>query len=103
MLRIRRDDVVAVISGKDKGKTGKVLEILTPQSRAIVENLNIVKKARRKTKQDQQGGIVGIEASIHLSKLMLVCKQCNKPVRFKVSVLKDKSRIRLCKKCGAAI
>ncbi|MFA5060414.1 MAG: 50S ribosomal protein L24 [Candidatus Omnitrophota bacterium] len=103
MLRIRRDDMVAVISGKDKGKRGKIIQILPAQSRAIVEGANLVKKARRKTRQDQQGGIVAIEAPIHMSNIMLVCKQCDKPVRFKTATLKDGSKIRECKKCGAAI
>jgi large subunit ribosomal protein L24 len=103
MLRIKKNDIVAAIAGKDKGKRGKVLEILTSKSRAVVENLNVVKKARRRTKQDQQGGIVSIEASIHLSNLMLVCKQCDRPVKFKVSILKDGAKIRECKKCGATI
>lgn len=103
MLRIRKDDIVSVIAGKDKGKTGKVLEVLPSQARALVENINLVKKARRRTQQNQQGGIVDIEMPIHLSNLMLMCKPCNKPVRFRVSVMKDGVKIRECKKCGAAI
>ena len=103
MLRIRKDDIVSVISGKDKGKSGKVLEVYPDQSRALVENLNLAKKARRRTQQNQQGGIADIEIPIHLSKLMLLCKHCNKPVRFKVSVMRDGSKIRECKKCKAAI
>lgn len=103
MLRIKKDDIVAVMNGKDKGKKGKVLEVFTGEGRALVENINLVKKARRRTQQNQQGGIVDIEAPVHLSNIMLVCKQCNKPTRFKVSVLKDGAKIRECKKCGAAI
>ena len=103
MLRIKKNDIVAVIAGKDKGKNGKVLEIFPGESRALVENINLVKKARRRTQQNQQGGIVDIEAKIHLSNLMLVCKQCNKPVRFRVNVLKDGAKVRECKKCGAAL
>lgn len=103
MLRIKKNDVVMVISGKDKGKTGKVLEVYPGVERALVESINFVKKAKRKTQQDQQGGIVDIEAPIHLSNLMLVDKQSNQPTRFKVSVLKDGGKERLSKKSGAVI
>jgi large subunit ribosomal protein L24 len=103
MLRIRKNDFVAVIAGKDKGKRGKVIRIFPFDHRAIVENINIVKKARRRTQQDQKGGIIDIEAPVDMSNLMLVCKQCNRPTRFKVSILKDGAKIRECKKCGAAV
>jgi len=102
MLRIKKNDIVSVIAGKDKGKRGKVIEVLPSLSRAIVENINISKKAVRRTQQNQKGGFVDLEMPIHLSNLMLFCKQCNKPVRFKVSILKDKSKVRECKKCGAS-
>ena len=103
MLRIKKNDIVAVIAGRDKGKKGKVLQIFPDEFRALVENIHLVKKARRRTQQNQQGGIVDIEAKIHLSNLMLICKQCDKPVRFRTAVLKDGTRVRECKKCGAAI
>lgn len=103
MLRIKKNDIVAVMTGKDKGKRGKILEIFPDRSRALVENINLVKKARRRTQENQKGGLVEIEASISMSNLMLICKQCDKPTRFRVSVLKDGSKIRECKKCGAAI
>ena len=103
MLRIKKDDIVAVMAGKDRGKKGKVIEIFSNERRALVENINLVKKARRRTQQNQKGGIVDIEASIHLSNLMLVCKQCNKPAKFKIAVLADGAKIRECKKCGAAL
>ena len=103
MLKIKKNDVAEVVSGKDKGKKGRVLAIFPSERKALVENINVVKKARRRTRQDQQGGIASIEASIHLSNLMLVCKQCDKPVRFKTTSLKDGSKMRECKKCGAAL
>ncbi len=103
MLRIKKNDTVAVLTGKDKGKKGRVIRIFPLESRALVEGINTVKKAQRRSRQDQKGGLIDIEAPVHISNLMLVCKQCNKPSRFKVSVLKDGSRIRECKKCGAAI
>ena len=103
MLRIKKDDLVMVMSGKDKGKSGKILKIFPPIEKAIVEGLNMVKKARRRTKQDQQGGLIDIEAPIHLSNLMLFDKQTNKPVRVKFSILKDGTKVRLSKKTGAVI
>ncbi len=103
MLRIKKNDTVSIIAGKDKGKKGKVLSVSLLEHNVLVEGLNLVKKARRRTQQDQKGGIVDIEAPIHLSNVMLICKQCNKPVRVRFSVLKDKSKIRECKSCGASI
>ncbi|MFH1360262.1 MAG: 50S ribosomal protein L24 [Candidatus Omnitrophota bacterium] len=103
MLRIKRNDMVFVLSGKDRGKQGKVLRIFREKNRAIVENINMVKKARRKTKQDDKGGIIEVEASIELSNLALACKQCNKASRFKVAVLKDRSKVRECTRCGGVV
>ena len=103
MLAIKKNDLVAIISGKDRGKRGKVLHIYPVERRALVENTNLVKKAKRKTQQDQKGGIISIECPIHLSNLMLVCKQCDRPVRFRTNIMKDGAKIRECKKCGAAI
>lgn len=103
MLRIKKNDQVMVIAGKDKGKTGKVLRVIPEQQRAVVEHINLVKKAQRKTQQNQQGGFVNIEAPIHLSNIMLVDKKSNKPTRFGVSILKDGSRVRVSKKSKEVI
>ena len=102
MLKIRKNDLVEVVAGKDKGKKAKVLHVFPGIGRAIVENINLIKKSKRKTQTDQKGGIIEVEAPIALSNLMLVCKQCSKRVRTKVSVLKDGTKIRECKQCGAA-
>lgn len=102
MNRIRKNDTVEVIAGKDKGKKGKVLHVYPGLGRALVENVNMMKKAKRKSQTDQKGGIVEIEALISLSNLMLVCKQCGKRARTKTSVLKDGTKMRECKQCGAA-
>ncbi len=103
MLRIRKDDMVMVITGKDKGKTGKVMRVFPKECRALVENINLVKKAKRRTQQDQKGGITDIEAPIHLSNLMLLDRQNNKGTRFSVDRLKDGSKSRKAKLSGAAI
>ena len=94
MLRIKKNDKVIVIAGKDKGKTGKVIRVIPETNRVVVENINRVKKAQRKTQQNPQGGLIEVEAAIHISNVMLADKS-NKPVRFGTSILKDGSRLRI--------
>lgn len=103
MLRIKKDDQVVVIAGKDKGKTGKVLQVIPEAQRVLVEHVNMVKKAMRKTQTNQQGGIMEIEAPLHISNLMLVDKKTNTPTRFGVSVLKDGTKVRVSKKSAEVI
>ena len=103
MLRIHKNDQVYVLSGKDKGKTGKVLHVLPKEERIVIENINVVKKASRKTQQNPQGGFVSVERSIHISKVMLMDKKSGKPTRFATSVLKDGSKVRISKKSGEVI
>jgi large subunit ribosomal protein L24 len=103
MSRIRKDDQVVVIAGKDKGKTGKVLSVLPERQRAVVENINMMKKTRRKSQKDPQGGVVEIESSIHLSNLMLLDRKTNKPTRVRFQVQKDGTKTRISKKSGEVI
>ena len=103
MLRIRKDDIVKVIAGKDRGKTGKVLSVSPKINKALVEGINFFKKHTRKTQKDQKGGIVEKEMPIAISNLMLICKSCNKAVRIGVATLKDGSRTRVCKICKETI
>jgi large subunit ribosomal protein L24 len=103
MLHIKKDDTVMITVGKDRGKTGKVLRVFPKRQRALVEKLNLVKKAKRRTQQDQQGGFIELEAPIHVSNLMLVDKKTNKPARFSMSILKDGSKIRVSKTSGENI
>jgi large subunit ribosomal protein L24 len=100
MFKIKKNDMVLVISGKDKGKQGKVLEVFPKEKRAIVEKINLVKKAMRPRSQEQRGGIVSVEAPIYLSKLMLICKSCNRPTRVGFKILEDGTKTRICKKCN---
>ncbi len=99
MLRIKKNDIVQAVKGKDKGKKGRVLTVFTDRKRALVEGIQMVKKHKRKTQQDQQGGITSIESSIALSNLMLICKQCNRPTRVGFAVAKDGTKTRVCKAC----
>ncbi len=105
MQKIKKGDTVQVTKGKDAGKKGKVLEILRSRKglRAIVEGINLVKKHKRQTRQDQQGGIVSLEAPINLSNLMIFCKKCDRAVRVGFTLLKDQSKVRSCKSCKETI
>ena len=102
-LSIRKDDTVMVMAGKEKGKTGKILKILTDRDRALVEKVNLVKRHSRPTRSNQQGGILEKEASIHLSNLMIYCAKCTKPVRVGIKFLKDGKKVRSCKKLNEAL
>jgi len=103
MYKIRRDDTVQVIQGEDTGKKGRVLKIFPEEKRALVEGINLVKKHKRKTQQDQQGGVVSIEKPITISKLKLFCKNCNHPTRVGFRILKDGTKSRFCKSCNEVI
>ncbi|HAJ57418.1 MAG TPA: 50S ribosomal protein L24 [Candidatus Omnitrophica bacterium] len=104
MLKIRKGDTVAVLIGKDRGKQGKVMYVLSQEHKALVEGINYVKKAKRRTSQDQQHtGIVQMEKPVAISNLAVVCKNCNAPAKVGFSVLKDKTKARVCKKCSEAI
>jgi len=97
--KIKKNDIVYVLSGKDKGKTGKVFNVNARAGKALVEGINYVKKHMRKTKQDQQGGIVQKESPIQLSNISLLCKTCNKPARMGINTLADGTKSRFCKRC----
>ena len=104
MLRIKRNDIVKVLSGRDKGKTGKVLAVFPKRNRALVEGVNFIKRHTRQTRQDQKGGIVQKESPAQISNLILVCKHCNKPTRIGAKVMgKSSDRARICRKCKEII
>ena len=101
-MTIRKGDTVKVISGKDRGKTGKVLRSVPEKSRVVVEKVNLAKKAMRPTQQNPQGGITTIEAPIHVSNVMLVCPSCGEATRV-ARRREDGKLVRVCKKCGKDI
>ncbi|PIQ87935.1 MAG: 50S ribosomal protein L24 [Candidatus Omnitrophica bacterium CG11_big_fil_rev_8_21_14_0_20_43_6] len=103
MQKIKKNDVVQIAKGKDKGKQGKVISIIEDGSRAIVEGLNLSKKHKRQSRQDQKGGIISIEMPISISNLMVFCKHCSKPTRVGSMVLKDGTKTRMCKACQEAL
>lgn len=99
-IKIRRNDTVKVLTGKDKGKTGKVLRVFPQERRALVEGINFIKKHTRQTKQEQKGGIIQKESPVQISNLILICKHCSKPTRVEMKVMADGiSKARVCKKC----
>ncbi|MCL2403257.1 MAG: 50S ribosomal protein L24 [Coriobacteriia bacterium] len=102
-MRIRKDDKVVVIAGKDKGRDGRVLRTNPTAQRVVVERVAVTKKAVRPTQRNQAGGFVEIEQPIHVSNVKLVCTKCGEPTR--VSVRRDDKgkRVRVCKKCGKDI
>lgn len=99
--KLRKDDTVRIISGREKGKSGKIVRIDLAKGRAIVQGLNMVKKAMRKKSQNDRGGIVEIEAPIRLSNMMIVCKKCG-PTRLGYKIDGDAKK-RVCRKCGEAL
>jgi large subunit ribosomal protein L24 len=102
-LGLRKDDVVTVISGEHRGKSGKILKVLPEKGRVIVEGINIVRRHTKPSLKNQQGGIMEKEASLHISNVMLKCPKTGKPTRLGVSVLGDGSRVRYSKKAKETI
>lgn len=100
-FKIRKDDTVEIIAGKDKGKRGAIIRVISDKDRVIVSGANLVKKAMKKRSQQDRGGIVEIEAPIHVSNVMIVCKKCG-PTRIGYKIDGDK-KIRVCRKCGEAL
>ena len=101
-IHVKTGDEVQIISGKDKGKSGKVLEVSPSEGKVIVEGLNMVTKHVKPRQQGQPGGIVKAEGALYASKVMPVCPKCKKPVRVGHEIKNDK-KIRVCKKCGAEL
>ncbi|MGA6927096.1 MAG: 50S ribosomal protein L24 [Desulfosarcina sp.] len=102
-VKIKKDDKVKVIAGKDKGKVGKVLKVIGKKNRLLVENINIVKRHTKPNAQNRQGGILESEAPIHWSNVMLMCNKCIEPVRVKTKTLDDGKKVRICRKCSEII
>jgi large subunit ribosomal protein L24 len=100
---VRRGDTVGVIAGKERGKRGKVLQVLRDSRRVVVEHLNMIKRHQRPTQKLRQGGIIEREGSFALSNVLLVCGRCDRPVRVGVRILNDGRKARVCKRCGESV
>ena len=100
-MKIKKGDIVKVMSGNYRGKTGKVLKVIPNRNRAIVEGINFVKRHSRPTQTNPQGGIIEREASIHLSNLMLIVN--NTPTRVGYTKLEDGKKVRIARKTGETV
>ena len=104
-MKIKRNDKVVIIKGKDRGKTGKVLHVLKDDERVIVENVNLTKKATRPNRKNPKGGLVEFPAPINIANVQIICSHCGKKTRIGYRVAKDKQtkKERICRKCQATI
>ena len=102
-MSIKKGDTVVVLSGKDKGKQGKVLVAMPADRKVIVEGINVVSRHTRPRKQGEEGGILKKEAPMYACKVQKVCPKCNKPTRPAHKMLADGKKVCVCKKCGAEI
>ena len=99
-MRIKKDDTVIVLAGKDKGKTGKVIKAMPKEGRVIVEGVNMVKKHVKPRRQGETGGIIEAEGALYACKAMIVCPKCDKGVKIGHKILDNGKKIRVCSKCG---
>jgi large subunit ribosomal protein L24 len=100
LKRLKKNDTVMIIAGRERGKTGKVLRVLPDEGRVLIERLNLVKRHTKPRGQQQGGGIIEKEASLHLSNVQPVCGRCNKPTRVGRKRLDDGKAVRICRRCG---
>ena len=103
-MKVRRDDTVEVLAGKDKGKRGKVREVRPDERRVVVADVNIVKRHMKPGRsRARQAGIIDLEAPLAISNVAVVCTKCDRPTRVGARILDDGSKVRVCKKCGEVI
>ena len=102
-LHVRKDDTVVVITGKDKGKKGKILVAMPEAGKVVVEGVNVVSRHTKPQGQNNQGGILKKEAALDASNVMLYCAKCDNGVRVEHKVQENGDKVRVCKKCGAVI
>lgn len=98
-LKLKKGDLVKVVSGKEKGKQAKILKTIPKSRKVILEGLFLVKKIKRPKKAGEKSEIINLSMPVHVSKLMLLCSSCSNPVRVGYS-LQNKEKIRVCKSCG---
>ena len=98
--KIRKNDQVMIVKGKEHGKTGRVIRVIPDKGHVLIEKLNMVKRHTKPSAKYKQGGIIEKEAPLAISNVMLLCDKCKGPVRVGRKVLEDGKRVRLCKKCG---
>lgn len=102
-MRLRKGDRVYIVSGRDKGKEGKILRRDPAKETIVVENINMVTKSMRPTQKNPRGGLIKMEAPLNASNAMLVCPTCGKPTRVSRAFLDNGKKVRVCKKCGEIV
>lgn len=102
-IKLRKDDKVKIITGKDRGKIGKVLKVHRKDNRVLVENINMTKRHQKPSGRNRQGGIIEREAPIQLANVMLMCNKCMAPIRIQMQHLEDGKKVRICSKCKEII
>lgn len=102
-MKIKKDDNVLVIAGKDRGKKGKIRFATPKKNRVMVEGVNFIRKHARAVRQVRQAGIIEREAPLHVSNVMLLCGKCNSPTRISYQFLEDGKKVRACRICGEVI
>lgn len=98
-MKVRKNDIVLVITGKDKGKKGKVRRALPKENKVIVEGINMIKRHSRARGAARQAGIIELEAPLRVSNVMLLCSKCNRPARIGFRFLDDGKKARVCRSC----
>jgi large subunit ribosomal protein L24 len=101
--RVKSGDLVEVLAGRERGKRGKVLRVITDKDRVVVEKLMMIKRHTRPGRVSQQGGILEVEGTIHRSNVGVVCPKCDRPVRLKSKFLDTGRRVRACARCGETL
>lgn len=102
-FKIRKDDQVMVVSGKEKGKTGKVTRVNPDKATVIVEKLNVIKRHQKPSQKYKHGGIIEKESPIAVSNVMILCEKCKGPVRVGRKLLEGDKKVRFCKQCGEVL
>ncbi len=102
-IHLKKNDLVEVLTGKEAGKTGKILKVLRDKNQVVVEKVNMIKRHSRPSPTTGQGGIIEKEAPLHVSKVMLICPKCAKAGRFRMTTTADQKKSRVCRKCKELI
>lgn len=102
-LHVKKGDLVVVIAGKDRGKSGRIIKVIPKEEKVVVERINLVKKHVRPGPTTGQGGILEVEAPIHVSNVMPLCPNCNRPTRVGKKFLEGGTKVRVCKRCGESL
>lgn len=102
-MKIRKNDTVLVVAGKDRGKKGRVRQAFPKRDKVVVEGINMAKRHSRARGQARQAGIIELEVPLHISNVMLVCNKCNKPARVGFRLLADARKARVCRSCHEVI